>query len=385
MMNLPEDIIFHILSRLPTKSLIRFKCVCKSWYALLQDHTFILSHTINIFTKRNINANDNDDNDDTHLLIMCRGNSTDKRAILMSTNSSLETFIKLENSWSFSDNYYGQMRLIGPCHGIVCLYGYPDKIALCNPSINNEFKNLPVSVIPRPVDAKVRGGDVGLGYDPNTDDYKVIQILFCISSHHGLVYQVEIYSLSTNSWRKYDANVPANVMYTNIWSMVYKSKNFCWWAKNDDCEMILSFDMEKEIFQETPLPYDIEEFGGEKRTTRAIIPWNEKISLVVYHVKEMDKVFDIWIMRELGSGGVGADWTKLSRIGPIVGVERPLGFWKNGEFILENRYRELVLYDPSRNEIKNLGLYGKRDRLEMLVYYPSIVSINKYKSSSMDK
>ncbi|GAB2298454.1 hypothetical protein Dimus_032519 [Dionaea muscipula] len=32
---LPKDVVVEILARLPTKSLIRFKCVCKRWFSLI--------------------------------------------------------------------------------------------------------------------------------------------------------------------------------------------------------------------------------------------------------------------------------------------------------------------------------------------------------------
>ncbi|KAI3943210.1 hypothetical protein MKX01_027508, partial [Papaver californicum] len=40
----PIDVIFQILIRLPIQSLLRFKSVCTSWYALIQSPHFIQSH-----------------------------------------------------------------------------------------------------------------------------------------------------------------------------------------------------------------------------------------------------------------------------------------------------------------------------------------------------
>ena len=34
------------------------------------------------------------------------------------------------------------------------------------------------------------------------------------------------------------------------------------------------------------------------------------------------------------------------RIGGFLGLERPVGFWKNGELFVENREGQLVLCDP---------------------------------------
>lgn len=47
MASLPEDVLIEILSRLPVKSLIRFRRVCKIWYDLLKSLNFISKHVKN--------------------------------------------------------------------------------------------------------------------------------------------------------------------------------------------------------------------------------------------------------------------------------------------------------------------------------------------------
>jgi hypothetical protein len=41
---LPDDIIAELLSFLPVKSLMQFKCVCKSWKILISDSSFVKFH-----------------------------------------------------------------------------------------------------------------------------------------------------------------------------------------------------------------------------------------------------------------------------------------------------------------------------------------------------
>lgn len=41
-----DDIVCDILSRLPVKSLLRFKCVYKRWYSLIRDPYFVDLHLI---------------------------------------------------------------------------------------------------------------------------------------------------------------------------------------------------------------------------------------------------------------------------------------------------------------------------------------------------
>ncbi|RXH90692.1 hypothetical protein DVH24_035456 [Malus domestica] len=42
--HIPEEILFEILVRLPVKSLLRFRCVCKSWNTLISSPDFRNAH-----------------------------------------------------------------------------------------------------------------------------------------------------------------------------------------------------------------------------------------------------------------------------------------------------------------------------------------------------
>ncbi|KAF3678671.1 hypothetical protein FXO38_03136 [Capsicum annuum] len=42
--NLPSDILFLVLARVPVKSLLRFKCVCKAWNVMISDNEFRRTH-----------------------------------------------------------------------------------------------------------------------------------------------------------------------------------------------------------------------------------------------------------------------------------------------------------------------------------------------------
>ncbi|PHT85254.1 hypothetical protein T459_07360 [Capsicum annuum] len=42
--NFPNDILFLILARVPVKSLLRFKSVCKAWNVMISDNEFRRTH-----------------------------------------------------------------------------------------------------------------------------------------------------------------------------------------------------------------------------------------------------------------------------------------------------------------------------------------------------
>ncbi|XP_047944718.1 F-box/kelch-repeat protein At3g23880-like [Salvia hispanica] len=362
-MSLPEDVITEILSRTPATSLLRFKCVCKSWCKIIDDPAFILKHhqTISRLPESEV------------VMISRRSNATNRRVFSLLRNPGDVVDLDLP---TLLNDMFGHVRLVGPCNGVVCLYGYYDNIELWNPAIRC-FKKILSSELPRPPNSKIRGGDLGLGFDPNTQDIKVLQILYCVSMNSQIAYQVEIYSSRKNSWKKLGTHVPANIMCYNLWSMVYKNQNFCWWAQDkNNVEVILSFNMVDEVFETTELPSDVEPLGGQHRTTRAIVPLKESLVLIVYRQREDDKVFDMWILNEVGGGGGDEAWSKLMSIGPIPGVEKVLGFWNTYECILESGTGEMVLYNRVTRETKNLGIYGKRSKLEVIVMTESLFSMD---------
>jgi hypothetical protein len=49
---LPKDLSMEILSRLPVKSLMRFKCISKSWCALITNPNFITKHLTSLNPQR---------------------------------------------------------------------------------------------------------------------------------------------------------------------------------------------------------------------------------------------------------------------------------------------------------------------------------------------
>uniref|UniRef100_A0A1S4B203 F-box/kelch-repeat protein At3g06240-like n=1 Tax=Nicotiana tabacum TaxID=4097 RepID=A0A1S4B203_TOBAC len=113
---IPIELITEILSRLPVKSLLRFRCVSKYWLSLISSPEFAY----------------------THLGIAANSYPVKKPR--------------------------GYVRIVGSVNGLVCLVIEEKYFLLWNPSIR-KFKKLP----------DPRGGDYimyGFGYDEFHDDYK---------------------------------------------------------------------------------------------------------------------------------------------------------------------------------------------------------------------
>ncbi|KAE8663089.1 F-box and associated interaction domains-containing protein isoform 3 [Hibiscus syriacus] len=176
------------------------------------------------------------------------------------------------------------------------------------------------------------------------------------------IEQVELYSLKSDSWK--EISVPGVYAFVSILFNNYINV-FYYWQASGDYKLILSFDMVNEKFSTLPLP----EFGGTlAQCYLELLDFNGLLGAILYPCEGTDKSFDLWVMN--------GSWTKQFSVESVPGVERPLGFWKNGEMFLESSDHELVLFDPSTREIKNLGIHADRETMRIVAYVESLVPIN---------
>ncbi|XP_058762482.1 F-box/kelch-repeat protein At3g23880-like [Vicia villosa] len=148
---LPFDLITEILSRLPVKLLLQFRCVCKSWNSLITDHKFARKH-FNLSTTLNLHVISYDGPLDRFVL---------RSYPLQSLFTDLTTnFIQL--GFPFNSPYEHYLHyIVGSCDGILCLADFHNTfVVLWNPSIQ-KFKEL--SPFEKP---QVAGSaKFGFGYD----------------------------------------------------------------------------------------------------------------------------------------------------------------------------------------------------------------------------
>ncbi|PHT87455.1 hypothetical protein T459_09561 [Capsicum annuum] len=177
----PEEIVMNILSRLPVRSLQRFKCVSPFWSALISDHYFIMKH---------LNHGRNDLNSQK----------------LLTANHQVGF-----NSFSLSSPVQvieDEQRLDGPpnyslsccCDGLALLSFSDEKtdlmsFLLWNPSTRG-------SILLPSRHCGFRFWVFGLGYDATSDDYKILAAYLDAGSLGDV--SVQILSLKSGSWRKID-------------------------------------------------------------------------------------------------------------------------------------------------------------------------------------
>uniref|UniRef100_A0A5B7BNK8 F-box domain-containing protein n=1 Tax=Davidia involucrata TaxID=16924 RepID=A0A5B7BNK8_DAVIN len=390
---LPREVLVDIISRLPVKSLLRFRCVSKSWCSLIESPNFIATH----LNQSIINNNNNNNN--THLLIRHFSVNTRKEHYSLRLDTeTLDECVELKCPFKTrSGNFF---RVVGSCNGLICLsddhFGYTYSLIIWNP-VTRRSVTLPKPGICFDVCGPYMGA-LGFGFDPQTNDYKVVRLSFLqnkmgswdtSAGPRSLLFggeggyiappEVEVFALSTGSWKTIDsAGVPHYNMIEYFWSSAFVNGKIHWLAYNrrDDCNRsyhntIMSFDVVREVFGEVDLPRKL---AGKYPLNMTIGVFGDTLSVFQYDDRAMSKCCSMWIMRQYG---VAESWSKQFNVNLQGGLGAVLGFRKNGELLLTRRGGEVVSYNSSNKAIKNLGICGAaRDSVFVVTYLESLVLLD---------
>ncbi|MBA0762401.1 hypothetical protein Gotri_012018 [Gossypium trilobum] len=198
MATLPHEMTIEILLRLSVKDLLRFKCVSKPWCSSIDDPDFIklhLSHSV----KTNTN----------HSLILrhCEYH-------FFSVNyDSLKTTQRLNHPLGEQKT---PIKILGTCNGLLAVIDDNGRIFLWNPSTRKsqvlpsteiEFSS-PSIFFPRSNFSSAssffpRSTYYGFGYDPISDDYKLVRMVQLHGNNKGYLHsEAKVYSLRSNCWRR---------------------------------------------------------------------------------------------------------------------------------------------------------------------------------------
>ncbi|RHN39071.1 putative F-box domain-containing protein [Medicago truncatula] len=184
---MPHELIIQILLRLPMKSLIRFKCVCKSWLTLISDPHFANSH-FQITSKTHI-----------HRLVIISTPNLKTRSIDFETSLNHDSACAPLDLNFTHDLSYFNVEIKGSCNGFIFMHSSSD-ILLWNSSIG-VHKQIPLSPINSNLDDGCFGYLYGFGYDQSTNDYLVVS-MSCDPALANISSHLEFFSLRANTWKE---------------------------------------------------------------------------------------------------------------------------------------------------------------------------------------
>ena len=185
--HLPYDIVLNILERLPVKSVIRFRFVCKFWDSLITTPYFISTHL-------NFNNKDSHDNAHGYVIHMGSSRSSDRQVCTVALDRPLDRISDVQIPVDISLN---SVQMVGSCNGLLCFakHGSRKAIYFCNPSIR-KFKTLP-----EPCLGHLKHVSLGFAYHYEKNNYKVVRISSSSWMSTVSLPEIEVYTLSSDSWR----------------------------------------------------------------------------------------------------------------------------------------------------------------------------------------
>lgn len=364
----PQDILTDVLSRLPVKSLFRFKCVSHSWKALISSPHFALAHL------NRTNANNPKHLEPNIILI---STSYDLYFVNLAADAPIAT--KLDFRWPQQPEK-NRVENVGACNGLYLVSISDSDYFVLNPSIR-ECKKLPRLPF-------VLNGDVceyGLGYDSSRDEYKVVMLSFYEyeyeSDYESESYtarertSVAVYSLKTNAWRRIQ---DGHFMVVDAISGIYFNGCIHWLCRKAGSFLIVAFDLTDEIFREVPSPASIVD---EEITLYQVMIVGDCLGLVsTLHRSEKE----VWMMKEYG---VRESWTKILFNPHGMYIWGMLGLLEEDEFVLiihENILQrftkdKLVVYNTKKGTLKDIVICGTPAEFHVLcTYVENLVSPNQW-------
>ncbi|GAU45634.1 hypothetical protein TSUD_175470 [Trifolium subterraneum] len=314
LMSLLDELIADILSRLPIKTLMQIKCVCKSWKTLISfDPSFAKLHL-----QRSPRNN--------QLLLIAEWGMPDQRLDLsvvpFPVSRLLETpiefrhpYYRLKDVTIPNDPYYRLKNMdcseiVGSCNGLICLgtICQNTRFRIWNPATNTLSEKLGFVT------------DFSwfiFGYDISTDTYKVV----AFSSN-----KVKVFSFSDNVWRdiqsfpivpfglhprqhhfhQYNSNHGVYVSGTINWLAIRNKVEYDEW--NDitvDQFVIVSLDLATETYRQLLPPSGFVEVPPVEPSVTVLM------DCLCFSHRFKDTHFVLWKMMEFG---VQESWTQFLKI-----------------------------------------------------------------------
>ncbi|KAK1367972.1 hypothetical protein POM88_034064 [Heracleum sosnowskyi] len=401
---LPADLVLEILYRAPVESLVRCKCVCKSWLALLQHPVFIRMH-IKFNTSRNneqllCNSMCDKFKQSQKLIGFLRPSGPPVPVLQIDTQYTVRpNYPRIINFPDFSKN----MFLAGSINGIVCLGHYNEMfgrfVALWNPAINY-WNPIELSGTKTKYDMS-DNMSVGLGFDAVVDDFRIIRIVPVALPpryEHFRWSRVEIYSANRDVWEDVDKGgvIP---FWPKLRHCNFIIKGVPYWVgidaqpgelvsfTPDQLEILGRIDPYTGLFKRVLYPKHI------KNQSTLVHPLNFRDSvaaLIQSPGEHPNEMVDLYVRDENT-----ASWTKMYSFGPL-GFERmriPQCF-STGEIVIEawtgnnihaSPDQVTYIYDPEHSivlrfkEIDTLNpfWYESYSHVESLVCVKGMVQIGK--------
>ncbi|XP_027927431.1 F-box/kelch-repeat protein At3g23880-like [Vigna unguiculata] len=394
-----EELQAEILSWLRVKTLLRFKCVSKSFHSLISDPWFVKLHLQR--SPRGVDLLleylEDDNNLESRFLVPCH---------IGSLSDNHKATVAHDRTLGFDISGYG---VIGSCNGLVCMAGRCKKDERCmfcvwNPATRETLEDLKCS-FPIPSGHHPRR-KVAFGYDDLSHAYKVVLMLDALDLNRRSIYRdVKVCNVGGNScWRSVESFPAKTTMQGSGWG-VYLNSTLNWVGLDlhdnhphdsyitFDESVIVSLDLRNEKSSQFMLPQALHGIcmnGICMRGSHSLgYDWDFhdclgvlKDCLTVFFHDHNKRHISIWQMRDFGNH---KSWSLSLNIAmqdlQIVSMPRPylhplIMLEENEVLFIEGTYKRIrrVIYDRSGNIVEHPQIHCNIFGIYPMAYVQSLVS-----------
>lgn len=356
-LDLPTSIQIDILGRLPLKTLVQCKYVCKSWHAMLGETYFHKQYAVHT---------------PTTLILQVKGNNIDLIRELCLIEPDEEHSLR---SWEFVLNSRREFRddvptfkyqLGNSCHGLICVRELKSRepMAICNPLMGQYV------MLPRPISVSDDKTVAGFGFCNRTNRYKVIRVFHEKHTPRDK-WATELYDFGNGiRWRRIrDAPcaIPSRI------PGFFFGRSLHWILDSSCCirirQLICSFNFVDEDFHSIPPPpiFSPDQVNSYHWSNLGIL--RGCLSICAIDSKVFRPDFQVWVMEEYN---VRDSWVKkLSIRDPAVDWWDPYRWIQvtnhldSGEILMLCGHRYVLAYDAQ----------GRGFREIQHVNYPAIAHV----------
>ncbi|KAJ6332781.1 hypothetical protein OIU77_008770 [Salix suchowensis] len=356
---LPQALIIDILSRLPIRSILNCKSVCKTWLHLMSDPLFVGLHMERSPANLLIQKTPFERIASTELLLV---------EIVEEDFSNLE-IIRLFPNISFPDTDF---RILNSCNGLLCLYedSYGKSeitVHVCNPVLG-EYIDIPVANTDKKFEQHF-----AFGFSSGSNEYKVLQTFFPDKDITAAPCLAEIYTVGTGEWRSI-GNAPFRLENLDANAFLHDSIH---WIEYSSCDGFVSaFDFVLEQFKLVALPPASQIHDGVGLMYPSSVGVIKGCLFITNGVCMEDEKFEIWVMEEYG---IVESWSKkfvLSNLEVQHSISyQPLYFLSSGQILLCEDHESIGVYVPNLERIHEDKFYKGKDSFLVTIHNPSFVSL----------
>ncbi|KAK9061095.1 hypothetical protein SSX86_018275 [Deinandra increscens subsp. villosa] len=359
----PEDVIYKILSRLPIKSLARFRCVCKLWLKYIDS---LYLRTIHV-------------KEEPTPIMFQRFPSNVPHKMRISFLRGVKMDPVLDLCYK-TNSYYYNIQFIGSCNGLILL-----RFKQENPYDARTYRFVVIDPLTKgrhclpPVSVKIRSDSdgpcraAGIGFEDSTNTFKTV---FSFLRKRKMVCTL-VHSSGMRSWRK----IAQNPAYPIIGGGVFSDGRLHWLTCDSGDEYvyfrkIVWFDVKTEEFG---LPMDPPEGWHPKGPHNGFVIHLVDLNGEVGYAYIGPISIKLWILKH-------EEWVlhcsfDLGRILPEYSVYdvQVWGCWnKDGDILLTCDGREgLFVYTLKSGDLQQVELCDPEDGFPYIVMYQSsFLSVN---------